>query len=85
MAKKMGTKTLEIKRAVEYCRENGCKGYEAIKELGLLHVKDPRTINQHLLGNVITGDEKRSERILSEKEAFLVKYLLLIETEHAKV
>ena len=36
-----------------------------------------QTINQHLLGNVITGDEKRSERILSEKEeASLVKDLV---------
>ena len=30
--------------------------------------KNPQTIKQHLLGNVTTGDEKKKQRIFSDKE-----------------
>jgi hypothetical protein len=67
-AKKMKVKQLEIEKAVKYCRDNNCKGYKAITDLGLQYVKDARTINQHLQGNVITGDEKKYQKILTDKE-----------------
>ena len=53
---------------VEYCRENSCKGYRAIKELDLKYVKDARTINKHLSGQVATDNEKGYQRILTEVE-----------------
>ena len=68
---------MEMERAVQYCRDNNCKGYKAIADLSLEYIKDARTINQHLEGNVITGDEKRNQRILTVKEEkSLVKYLV---------
>ena len=76
-AKKMKAKKMEIEKAVKYCRDNNCKGYKAIAELGLVYVKDARTINQHLQGKVVTGDEKREQRILTDKEEnSLVNYLV---------
>ena len=76
-AKKMNAKKTEIEHAVKYCRQFNCKGYRAIKELGLKYIKDARTINNHLQGKVITGDEKKDQRILTEKEEqSLVKYLI---------
>ena len=39
-----------------------------MKDLGLQYVKDARTINQHLLGNVTTGDEKQNLKLLTDKE-----------------
>ena len=63
-AKKMEVRNDEMRRAVQYCRDNNCKGYKALKDLGLQYVKDARTINQHLLGNVTTGDEKQNLKLL---------------------
>ena len=76
-AKKLDDKKEEINRAVQYCRDNNCKGYKAINDLSLIHVKDPRTINQHLQGNVTTGNEKENQRMLTmDEEKSLVKYLV---------
>ena len=76
-AKKMKAREDEIKRAVQYCQDNNCKGYKALKNLDLQFVKDARTINQHLFGKVTTGLEKQHLKILTEKEeASLVKYLI---------
>ena len=67
----------ELEMVVEYCRENSCKGYRAIKELDLKYVKDARTINKHLGGQVATGNEKGYQRILTEvEEQTLVRYLI---------
>ena len=44
---------------MKYFRDNNCKGYKAITELSLVYVKDAWTINQHLQGKVVTGDEKK--------------------------
>ena len=73
----MEDKNKELDRAVKYCKDNKCKGYKAITDLQLQLIKDPRTINQHLAGNVITGNEKEKQRILTIKEEkSLVKYLV---------
>ena len=46
-------------------------------DLNLQYVKDPQTIDSHLSGKVTTGDEKRSQRILTETgEKSLVLYLI---------
>ena len=66
--KRMEEKKREIEKAVKYCRENNCKGYKTIATLNLKYIKDPRTINQHLSGNVITGEEKKLQRILTTEE-----------------
>ena len=72
----MEAKTKEIEAAVKYCRDN-CKGYKAITDLSLQYIKDPRTINSHLAGEVLTRNEKKSQRILTvEEENSLVKYLV---------
>ena len=75
--KKRDEKKKELEEAVAYCKEKNCKGYKAIKELELQHIKDPRTINQHLAKNVITGEEWSSQRILTKsEERSLVRYLI---------
>ena len=67
----------EIEAAVKYCRDNNCKSYKAITDLSLQYIKDLRTINSHLAGEVLTGNEKKSQRILTvEEENSLVKYLV---------
>lgn len=67
----------EMKRVLEYCREQNCRGYKAITELDLLYIKDPRTINQHLDGEVETENKMKNQRILTkEEEDCLVKYLI---------
>ena len=63
MVLKMKLKQIEIEQAVKYCKENNCKGYKAIVDLGLLYVKDGNTINQHVKGNIIPGDEKKHQKI----------------------
>ena len=76
-AKRMEEKEKELDYAVAYCQEHNCKGYKAIADLDLKYVKDARTINQRLKGNVITGEEKKLQRILTtEEENSLVKYLV---------
>ena len=61
----MEGKKREIEEAEKYCKKHICKGYKAIATLNLKYIKDPHTINQQLSGNVITGEEKKSQRILT--------------------
>ena len=73
----MEMKQFELEQAVKYCRDNNCKGYKAIADLGLLYIKDARTINWHLQGMVITGDKESYQKIPSDQEEkLLLKYLL---------
>ena len=62
-SKKMEIKNGEMRIAVKYCLDNNCKGYIALKDLDLMFVKDARTINQHLCGNVTTGNEKKKLKL----------------------
>ena len=79
---KMIYKTTRVKEeqlnaAVEYCRENDCKGYAALSTGRFPMIKDPRTINNRLENIIVTGEEKSYSTILTktEEEKF-VKYLL---------
>ena len=76
-AKRKAEKSEEIERAIKYCKEHNCRGYKAISELNLQFVSDARTINKHLDGKVVTGNEKAYQRILTvEEEKKLVTYII---------
>ena len=49
-----------LKEAVEWCQNNQCRGYAAIKSGHFPLIKDARTINKRLDGKIITGHEKEN-------------------------
>ena len=67
----------ELNRAVDYCKENNCRGYKAISNGICPNIKDARTINARLYGKVITGKEKEYCSILTDtEEEMLIKYII---------
>ncbi|CAB3988786.1 Hypothetical predicted protein [Paramuricea clavata] len=67
----------ELNRAVDYCKENNCRGYKAISNGICPNIKDARTINARLDGKVITGKEKEYCSILTDtEEEMLIKYII---------
>jgi hypothetical protein len=67
----------ELNRAVDYCKENNCRGYKAISNGIFPNIKDARTINVRLHGKVITGKEKEYCSILTDtEEEMLIKYII---------
>ena len=70
-------KKKELEQAVQFCKQNNCKGYKALQSLDLVRIKDPRTIYKHLAGTIVTGEEKEYAKILTAtEETSLVKYLI---------
>ena len=57
----------QLKAAVQYCLNNNCKGYSAVKSGKFPLIKDHRTINNRLNGGNI-GLEKEYCSILTKKE-----------------
>ena len=57
----------QLKAAVQYCLNNNCKGYTAVKSGKFPLIKDHRTINKRLNGGNI-GLEKEYCSILTKKE-----------------
>ena len=66
-------KSKQIEDAVNYCIENSCRGYKALKTGNYPLIKDARTINGRLDGLIKNGEEKKLQRILtiSEEEELL--------------
>ena len=74
LQKQKSERQCELERAVAYCKEKGCKGYQAITDLKLKIVKDARTTNNHLSKKYQADDDKK---ILTDKEEkSLVRYLV---------
>ena len=66
-AKNTNAKTRELKRAVEYCKENNCRGYAAIATGMFTHIKDPKAINKRLDSpneEIIFGQGKPHQRVM---------------------
>ena len=56
--KKILRKEEQLNNAVAWCREHNVRGYSAIKSGLFPLVKNTRTIDKHLDGKIITGQEK---------------------------
>ena len=71
----------QLKDAVQYCLDQGCKGYAAIGSGLFPMIKDPRTVNRRLEctpdnKRIETGSEKQHVRILTvNEEERLVKHI----------
>jgi len=82
-AKKMNAKKTEIEHAVKYCRQFNCKGYRAIKELGLKYIKDARTINNHLQGKVRLNSKYVCKNVCAKRKS--AKQLISRNVLYAKM
>ena len=58
----------QLDEAVEWCRENNKRGWAACNSGLFPLIKDRRTINKRLDGDVITGKEKEYCTILTDEE-----------------
>ena len=65
----------QLEEVVEWCQQNDCKGYKALKSGMFPLIRDARTINRRLLpssqlpvgvGQIITGQEKAYSKGLRE-------------------
>ena len=66
--KRTETKNKQLADAVNYCRENGCRGHSALKTGLFPLIKDRQTINRRLDGKVQNGDERSYCTILTDAE-----------------
>ena len=67
---------IAIEEAVEWCRDNGRRGWSAIKSGLFAGIKDPRTINKRLDSVIKTGEEKQYCKILTaSEETVLVRHI----------
>ena len=79
-AKHTDAKTEQLKAAVEYCKENNCKGWIALSTGSFPLIKDARTINSRLDNSsdseIIIENGKAHQRVLTfQEENNLVRYL----------
>ena len=58
----------QLQLAVKYCQENNCRGTAAISAGIYPDIKDLRTINRRLDGELTTGKEKDYCKILTNAE-----------------
>lgn len=66
----------QLNKAVEWCKENGTRGWSAVKSGMFPLIKDRRTINKRLDGEIQTGEEKSYCSILTnEEENSIVRFL----------
>ena len=70
--KNYNEKLKQIEDAVKYCKENNCKGKSALKTGLFPLIKDHKTISQRLNGEVIHGEEKTTQSILTVQEENLL-------------
>ena len=61
---------------MSYCKAKNCRGFAAISAGICPDIKDKRTINRRLVGEVISGKEKQYCSILTdEEEEILVMFI----------
>ena len=73
---RINTKAAQLQDAVEWCQEQNCRGYLAVKSGHFPQIKDPRTINKRLDKIMKVGEDRWYCTILTEKEeSSLVRYL----------
>ena len=66
----------QLKAAEAWCRENGKRGYTALKTGQFPLIKDRKTINQRLDGKIFTGEEKwYCKTLTSEEENMIIQFL----------
>ena len=71
----------QLKAAVQYCNDKGCKGYAAIKTGLFPMIMDARTINRRLSctplnKRIVPGSEKQHLRLLTtQEEEMLVQHM----------
>jgi len=56
--KNITEKEKQLDAAVEWCNQNNVKGYTAIKSCKFPLIKNRRTIDKRLDGEIVTGQEK---------------------------
>ena len=78
----MDTKERQGQLTVRYCKEKNCRSFAAISAGICPDIKDHRTINKMLDGNVITGKEKQYCRILTDEEEEIL--VLFIKNKNRK-
>ena len=70
------SKNQALQEAVQWCMDNGCKGWKAVKSGLFPEIKDPRTINSHFDKKLETGNEKSYCKILTNSEEnSLIRYM----------
>ena len=60
--RKKNERRVELQKAVDYCRQNNCRGYKALHDLDMKYVKSPLTINNALDGKVCPEHRLNSKR-----------------------
>ena len=83
LRKKVLNRQEELQEAVQWCKDNKCRGQKALNhavdENGMklsTRIKDPRTINKYLDNELKIGAEKQYCRILTvHEEECLVRYI----------
>ena len=66
--KRNNSRAAQLDEAVQWCKENECRGFAAIKSGLFPFIRDARIINARLDGKVQTGQEKRYCSILIKIE-----------------
>ena len=55
-------KRAEIIKAVQFCRDNNCKGWRCLAENNFQYLKSPLTINKYLKIGVCAARSNRAKR-----------------------
>ena len=72
---KYDAKLKQIEEAVQYCRDNNCRGKKALSTGRFPLIKDHKTITRRLDGSIVHGTEKLHVSILlPNEEECLVNY-----------
>ena len=74
--RRIDDKEKQLELALQYCKDNNCRGFAAISSGICPNIKDQRTINRRLDGILTVGKEKEYCQILtSEEEWLLIDYI----------
>ena len=74
--RRIDDKEKQLDLALQYCKDNTCRGFASISHGICPNIKDQRTINRRLDGILTVGKEKEYCQILtSEEEGLLIDYI----------
>ena len=74
--RRIDNKEKQLELALQYCKDNNCRGFAAISSGIYPNIKDQYTINRRLDGIHTVGKEKEYCQILtSEEEGLLIDYI----------
>ena len=68
----------QLKSAIQYCKDNNCRGFKALKTGNFPLIKSPNTINNHLDAKVAHPDKSKDycSILTSDEEEVLVKLMV---------